>query len=310
MRKILKNKSIIMLIAVVMMFATLVGCSPSNKGTEETEVFNVSITDSTGTTITLDKKPEKIVSLAPSTTEILYFLGVEDKIVGRTNYCSFPESMEAVPSVGKTSDPNIEAIVELAPDLIVASTHVSNEVITKLREVGLNVAFLNEQDGFEGTYSAITNIGALIGEEEAAEAVIVDMKQKVEDVITKVNALGKENKPKVYYAVGYGEKDSTAGGTTFIGEIITLAGGDNVSKDIDGWSISKEQIAENEPDMIIMPSGRDMAEGMKTTAFYKDLKAVQAGELYEIDGDMISRQGPRVADALAQMAKTINPEME
>lgn len=320
--KLLQRKSILLLTSMILVGSTLIGCSsqkvaePSKESVEqsaeqpEKQDFSVSITDSTGMEITLTERPEKIVSLAPSTTEILYFLGLEDKIVGRTKYCNFPETLESVTSVGGTSNPNIEAIIDLAPDLVVASTHVSEEIIAKLRETGVTVTFLNEQDGFEGTYSAIKNLGLLTGTEEAAEKVIDEMKAKVEEAVSKVEALNKENKPKVYYAVGFGEYDSTAGGDTFIGEIINLAGGDNIAKDVEGWSFSKELIAANEPDIIIVPSDTDMAAGMKETDFYKDLKAVKEGKVYEINGDMISRQGPRVADALLEMAKIINPEME
>lgn len=323
--KLLQSKSILLVMLVMITSNLFIGCS-SSKAEEATdpvveqqveqpadkveEGFSVNITDSTGTEITLTQKPERIVSLAPSTTEILYFLGLEDKIVGRTKYCSFPESLESVTSVGGTSDPNIEAIVDLTPDLVVASTHVSEEVIGKLRETDIPVAFLNEQEGFEGTYSAITNIGLLTGTEEEAEKVVTEMKVKVEEIANKLSALNKEDKPKVYYAVGFGEKDSTAGGNTFIGEMITLAGGDNIAKDIEGWSFSKELIAANEPDIIIVPSERDMISGMQTTDFYKDLKAVKEGQVYEINGDMVSRQGPRVADALIEMTKIINPEIE
>lgn len=305
-----KSKAILLVVSLLMLCGALVGCTSTKPNKQLAEDFKVTITDSTGTEINLTKKPEKIVSLAPSTTEILYFLGLEDKIVGRTDYCNFPETIQSVPSVGGTMNPNIEAIVDLAPDLVVASTHVSEEVITKLRETGITVAFLNEQQNFEGTYSTITRMAVLTGSEQKATEVIADMKAKVKEVTEKVENLNKEAKPKVYYAIGYGEYDSTAGGDTFIGEIITLAGGENVAKEVAGWSYSKELLAQNEPDMIIVPSESGIKEGMEATDFYKDLKAVKEGKVYEINGDMISRQGPRVADALVEMAKVINPEMK
>ena len=264
---------------------------------EQEEGFHVSIVDSTGEEIVLTKKPERIVSLAPSTTEILYFLGAEDRIVGRTDYCTFPETIEKVQSVGTTSSPNVETVLSLEPDLVVASTHVSEEVIGKLRELGMSVAFLNEQKNFEGTYSAIENIGKLIGEEEKATEVITTMKEKVEKVSQSAKAFNQEEKIKVYYVVSFGEADYTAGGDTFIGEILTLAGGENIAKNIEGWSITKEQIAENEPDIIIAGTGMNI-EDMKNMDFYKDLKAVQEGKIYEVDNDQIVRQAPRVADAL------------
>ncbi|MGL4345048.1 MAG: ABC transporter substrate-binding protein [Cellulosilyticaceae bacterium] len=316
-------KQCIGFVVAAMMVGSLVGCTTTpntgdsaqveqttQKPAEQAAAFPVTITDSTGTEVTVEQKPEKIVSLAPSTTEILYFLGVEDHIVGRTKYCTFPETISEVTSVGGTSNPNVEEIVALQPDLVVASTHVSEDVINKLREVGIAVAFLNEQEGFEGTYSAIEAIGKLVGASDVAEQVVADMKQKVADTVAKVEALGDKEKPKVYYTIGFGESDFSAGGNTFIGEIITLAGGINIAQDVEGWSISKEQIAQGDPDMIIMPDNKNMPEDLAKTEFYKDLRAVQEGKLYEINNDMISRQGPRVADAFVEMAKIINPELE
>ena len=328
-KKALKGKVISLLLVTFLMGLLLVGCGSKNQGDqtapstspevsaeatsqpEQTadEAFNVTITDSTGTEITLTKKPERIVSLAPSTTEILCALGLEDKMVGRTKYCNYPESITALPEVGGTSNPNVEAIVDLNPDLVVGATHVSEEVIGKLREVGINVAFLNEQENFEGTYSAIEKVGMLTGTDEKAAEVVAEMKQKVADLETALQGLNLTELPKVYYATGFGEGDYGAGGDTFIGEIIHLAGATNIAQEISGWSISKEQIADGDPDIIIVPSGVNMAADMATTDFYKDLRAVKEGKVYEIDGDSISRQGPRVADALVEMAQKIHPEL-
>ena len=293
----------------------VVGCGKrSNEGivtpTPVAESFEGTITDSTGEVITLTKKPERIVSLAPSTTEILYFLGLESKIVGRTSYCNYPASIATVQEVGGTANPNVETVVSLSPDLVLASTHVSEEVVYKLREVGIPVAFLNEQENFEGTYSAISKIGKLTGTDKEAEAVIEEMKAKVEAVRVAVQGANKGATPTVYYATGSGESDYGAGGDTFIGEMITLAGGENIAKDIKGWSISKEQIVEGDPDIIIVPNDGVTLTNMKAQDFYKNLRAIKEGHIYEIDGDSISRQGPRVADALTKMALIIHPELK
>ncbi|MEG0388552.1 MAG: ABC transporter substrate-binding protein, partial [Niameybacter sp.] len=284
--------------------------APESSEVAKDVAYPVSIVDSTGTTITLNEEPQKIVSLAPSTTEILGALGISDKVVGRTKYCNYPETIQDATDVGGTSNPNVETIVALQPDLVVASTHVSDEVIAKLREINIPVAFLNEQENFEGTYSAIENIGLLVGCTEEAKIVVEGMRTQIEETIEKVNALNKEEKPRVYYAVWYGDSDSTAGGDTFIGEMIRLAGGENIAQDVEGWSISKEKIVEGNPEMIIVPAGNGIKEGMETTDFYKDLTAVQEGHIYEINQDMISRQGPRLAEAFVALAKIINPEME
>lgn len=275
------------------------------------QAFPVTITDSTGTEITITQEPQRIVSLAPSTTEILGALGVSDKLVGRTRYCDFPPEVLDAEEVGGTSDPNIETIVALNPDLVVASTHVPDEIISKLRELNIPIAFLNEQENFEGTYSAIENIGLLVGRTEEAKEVVNNMKTTIEGVIERINQLGEDTvAPRVYYALWAGDSDSTATGDTFIGEMIELAGGDNIAKNATMWSISKEQIVEGDPDMIIVPSGKGLKETLTTTDFYKDLRAVQEGQIYEIDDNMISRQGPRLAQAFEALAEIIHPENE
>lgn len=303
-------KKFVAVVLAVMTMGVFIACGNSNiEGNKVDESkFSVTITDSTGETITLDKKPERIVSMAPSTTEIVAALGAEDKLVGRTKYCNYPESILKLPEVGGTKDPNVEKIIELQPDLVVGSTHVSQEVIDKLREDGIPTVFVNEQENFEGTYSAIEKIAQLIGEEDKAKEIVNAMKKKVEDTTKKVEEVATGEKLKVYYAVGFGDYDSTAGGDTFIGEIITLSGGNNIAQDVQGWSYSKEKIVENDPDIIIVPAG--MKESLETADFYKDLRAVKDGNVFEIDRDMISRQGPRVADAFEEMAKIINPEMK
>ena len=318
-----KRASYLLMILSIMCFA-LMGCadgannaseatpvptSEEIKAPEESKGFEVTIIDSTETEVKLTKEPMKIVSLAPSTTEIIAAIGAEDKLVGRTSYCNYPESITSLPEVGGTLDPNVEAIVALEPDLVVGAGHAPEEVVNKLREVGITVAFLKEDENFEGTYSTIEKIGLITGKEEEAKKVIDEMKAKVEKVDADIKALNLEQIPKVYYATGFGEGDYGAGGDTFIGQIINIAGATNIMQDIQGWSVSKEVIAEADPDIIIVPSGSGMLEGMKTTEFYKDLRAVKEGNIFEVNGDSISRQSPRVADALIEMAQEIHPDI-
>ena len=186
----------------------------------------------------------------------------------------------------------------------------SEDVIRKLREVGIPVAFLNEQENFEGTYAAIEAIGLLVGRSEEAAKVVGEMQNKITATIEKVEAVTVDTTlPKVYYMMWYGDSDSTAGGNTFIGEMIRLAGGQNIAEAINDWSITKEAIAEGDPDIIIVPMGYGMIEALPETAFYQDLRAVQEGNLFEVDENMISRQAPRLADVFEDLAYIIHPEL-
>lgn len=298
-----------------MTLGILSGCSLSNKNempeNKEQIVSNAGIVDGEGNTVIVEEEPQRIVSLSPSVTEIISYLGAENKLIGRTDYCNFPETIKDVVSVGDIYNPNLEAIIALEPDLVLASNFGSEEVMSKLKETGIKAVFLYEEESFEGTYAMIEKVGALIHKETEADTTIGQMKKIVEETVGKVAALKSDNRPlKVYYTMEFGEADYTAGGNTFIGDMIALAGGDNIAKDIEGWSISKEKIAEEDPDLIIMTSGRNMIENIKKDAFYKKLKAVKEDKLYEIDEDMISRQGPRIVDAFIALAKIINPELE
>ena len=318
--KILKEKALSILLLLIVMSVFLVGCgteqktqvapSASAQAMEGNgESFHVTITDTTGAEIELIKKPERIISLAPNITEILAALGLEDKMVGRTTYCNYPSSITALPEVGDAYTPNIEMIVDLNPDLVIGATHVSKEMINKLREVGVKVVFLDESINFEDTYSLIEKIGTLTGTEEKATEVVSRMKEKVASVEAEVKALNLTQPPKVYFANDIGEIDYCATGDTFIGEMLRLAGATNIAEEMTHWSISKEQIAEGDPDLIIVPSDSNIAEKIGSTAFYKDLRAVKEGKVFEIDGDSISRQSPRVADALVELAHIIHPEL-
>ncbi len=327
--KVLKNKFMYLLMLSLIMSFALVGCagndevtpSPTTEANKEVtpseepeptdKVFTeVTIIDSTGEEIKITEEPMKVVSLAPNATEIIAALGAEDKLVGRTAYCNYPESVMSLPEIGGTYDPNVELIISLEPDLVVASGHAPEEAITKLREVGITVAYLKEDENFEGTYSTIEKIALILGKEDEAKVVIDEMKTKIADVKAEVAALNLEKLPTVYYATSYGESDFGAGGDTFIGEIIELAGGVNIADEVSGWAISKEQIADGDPDIIIVPAGEfNVLDGMKTADFYKDLRAIQDGNIFEINGDAISRQSPRVADALVEMAQKLHPEL-
>ena len=135
--------------------------------------------------------------------------------------------------------------------------------------------------------------------------VIEGMKEKVEEVTKKVEGL---EKPSMYYVVGFGEKDSTAGGDTFIGEMIRMANGENIADDSEGWGYSKEKIAEKNPEIIVLSDKNDTKDTFTTTDVYKDLEAVKNGNVYEIDQNLLNRQGPRLAEGLEALAKILHPE--
>ncbi|MDD7794985.1 ABC transporter substrate-binding protein [Clostridium sp. 'White wine YQ'] len=296
------NKKVISVIITLISMFVLVSCSDKNEEKKDTAI---KITDSYNREITLDKVPGRVISVSPGATETIFALGSEKVLVGRSNYCDYPEKAKEIESVGEITEPNIEKITELKPDLVIAGAHFSKELVNKLESLGINVAVLYGEDSFDGAYKNIQDISKILGKEKKGQEIIDGMKKKVADVEKKINGL---QQPSVYYVVGFGKSDFTAGGDTFIGQIIAKAGGDNIAKDVNGWNYSKEKIIEKNPQVIVLSDKYNSKEGFTTGEGYKELNAVKEGKVYEIDDNMLSRQGPRQADGLEVLAKILHPE--
>ena len=296
------NKKILAVIISIMTIVVLVGCTKTQEIKKDEAI---KIVDSYNREVLLDKIPERVVSISPGATETIYALNSQDTLVGRSDYCDYPEEATQIESVGQITEPNIEKIAELNPDLVIASAHFSKELVDKIEALGIKVAVLYGEDSFDGAYKNIQDIAVVLGKQEEGTKIVDEMKKKVEEVENKVKDL---KKPSVYYVVGFGKTDFTAGGNTFIGQIIDRAGGENIAKDIDGWNYSKEVLMEKNPDIVVLSDKYDSKSGFITGEGYKDLKSVKEGKVYEIDDNMLSRQGPRQAEGLEALAKIIHPE--
>lgn len=302
-----KNLLLSIFIMLTFLFASCSGASKAPQQKNQAAAYPLTITDSYNRQVTIDKRPERIVSVAPNITEIIAALNAKDRLVGRTDYCDYPQDISSVESIGSLMEPNIEKIVSLKPDIVIASSHFKKESLEKLEQLNVKVVVLNGAETFEGAYETIEKVGQVIGEKEAAEKIVSDMKKKVEEVTAKVKDAPK---PKVYYVISYGKfGDYTAGKGTFIDEAIKMAGGTNIGEDAEGWAYSLEKIVKNDPDIIICSKYFDTKAGISSTAGYKDLRAVKEGKLLEIDNNMLDRQGPRLAQGLEELAKLIHPEL-
>lgn len=269
--------------------------------------YPLTVTDSYDRTVTLDKEPDRVVSIAPNITEIIFALGLSQKLVGRTEYCDYPEEVKRIPSIGTLQEPNIEKIVEMKPDLVIASTHFQKESLAKMEEAGLKVAVLYGEESFEGVYDTIGKVAIMFNANSKAQSIIDDMKKKVSEVTEKVKGKGT---PSVYYVISYGQMgDFTAGKGTFISKMIEMAGGKNAADDVEGWAYSLEKLVEKNPDIMICSRYYDTKKGIEAAGGYKDLDAVKNGKLFEIDNNLLDRQGPRLADGLVELARIIHPEV-
>ncbi|MCK5154310.1 MAG: ABC transporter substrate-binding protein [Spirochaetales bacterium] len=293
----------ILLYTIVSFFAFAEGEREIQPTVSET---GITIVDSYDRTVTIEKAAARVVSIAPSVTETIFALGMGDILKGRTDYCDYPSEAQNIPSIGSLREPDIEAIAELNPDIVIASTHFTNESLEKLTALSIPVVVLADQDSFEGVYHTIENIGHLTGSDEAGVALISSMKTTVNSVIDAVK--GKE-KPSIYYVIGFGEYgDFTAGGDTFIHQIINMAGGNNIASGIKGWSFSLEKIVDSDPDILVCSKFWDAKKSIIEANGYKDLRAVKNNNLFEIDNNMLDRQGPRLAEGLNALAKILHPD--
>ncbi|NLK22411.1 MAG: ABC transporter substrate-binding protein [Epulopiscium sp.] len=306
----------ILLIFMILGTATIfTGCAKENTAIggsgevnkEGDNLYPIVLTDAHGREITIEKEPQKIISVNPDITEIIFALGEQQRLTGKSDYCDYPEEVQNIESVGGIDNPSIEKIAELKPDIVLASRIFTREADAKLQELNIQVLILDSNQSFEGIYDTITTMGQILNVSPKAEAMVTDMKDKVQNVIDKVKD---EPKPSIYYVVGFGEAgDYTAGGDTFIGKMIEMAGGENAARDLEGWQYSLEKIVEQNPDILICSKYYDAKSGIENAQGYKDLSAVKGDRLLEIDNNLLDRQGPRVAQGLEELAKLIHPEL-
>lgn len=253
----------------------------------------------------------RIVSLAPNVTEMIYALGSGDNLVGRTDYCDYPEQAQSVQSIGTLWDPNMETILALDADIAIASSIVDPSFIESLNKAGIKAYQFYEEDSFEGTYTLIEKVAQVIGKQAEGEKIISEMKARAEE-IRKITSMVNMRRSAVFI-IGYGDwGDYAATGDTFLDGVIEAAGGVNAAKDGVAWSISKELLLEKNPDVILL-SGNQGSDPKEEIAYftrlepYNHLSACKNGKVYVIDGDAAQRQGVRTIDTVEEIARLLYP---
>ncbi len=277
-------------------------------------VYPLAMRDDLGREVKIAQQPKRIVSLAPSITEILFAVGAGRQVVGVTKYCNYPpDAAQGREIVGGFSAKSlsVEKIISLKPDLVLAAGATHKPVSEALEAAGVPVFNFDPKD-FAGVYANIVAAGAITGNGPQAEQVVAGMKARVEKVAATVAIIPQDQRVKVFYEV-WDEPLTTAGPGTFIGQVIQTAGGVNIYADVKEQYpvVSTETVVERNPDVILGPSshGEGMtADKISARAGWKGIEAVQNGRVTIIDGDIISRSGPRLADALEAVARGIYPD--
>ena len=271
-----------------------------------TSEFPLTITDFVGREVTIEEEPERIVSLAPSVKELIFAVGAGDKVVGVTDYDTYPEEVADIPKVGGFSGTNIEMVTAQEPDLIFASTLSGQEEVEALENLGIPVLVV-EAKSIDQIYESINLISSINNAEEKGNEIINEMKSKIDEISNKVKDKEKVN---VFYLVD-ANGNWTAGKGTFIDEIINLAGGNNIASDTDGWvQYSLEEIVNKNPDVIITAPHAGNIEELKTLEGYKDTNAVKNNNVFTVSNDdIISRASNRIVLGLEEIAKFLHPEV-
>ncbi len=274
----------------------------------------VVVKDGEGQDFRLEKAAQRVISLAPSNTEILYAIGAGKQVIAREDFSNYPEEVKSLPSVGgNTGKYNLEEIAKLQPDLILASPLTATDVVQSLKAITPNVFVVPNPKDMDGLYTNLKTVGTLTDHLAEAEKLAGQLSERVKAVREKIAPLS--NAPKVYYELDATDptKPWTAGPGTFIDLLIGMAGGHNIGSSLQGeWAqISQEELIVQNPDIILL--GDSLYGGIKPESVaarpgWKDINAVKNSRVLEFNDDLVSRPGPRLVQGLEELAKILHPE--
>jgi iron complex transport system substrate-binding protein len=268
----------------------------------------ITVTDDSGVEVTLDAPAEAIVSLAPANTEIAYAVGAGAKMVAGTSYDDYPEEAKALPKIGDFANPNVEKIASYSPDLVLAAGGIQDKLRTKLEDLGMTV-YVVDPTTYDAVIATIENIGKLAGTEDDAASVTDAMAAARTEVQA---AVGDLPKATTFLEI-YSEPLMTAGTGTFIDDMITIAGGENIGAAAGAGfpNFSTEVLVKTDPEVYIADSGSMSEPGDITKrAGFSELTAVKDGKVFVIEDSIIARPGPRLAEGLKALAGYIHPEAD
>jgi iron complex transport system substrate-binding protein len=306
------KKLVFSFVVIVLLLTLAVSCSSLPLKAAGTST--ITLTDGLGRTVSLAAPAQRIVSLAPSATEILYAVGAGSQMVGRDSFSNYPEKALNLADVGGSmGDYSYEAITALNPDLVIAAEINTADQVKALEDLGLNVYYIANPVDFAGLFQVIQTVGQLTGHEANAKELTDSLSVRVETV---KNTIAKATTtPVVFYELDGSEpsKPWTSGPGTFLDQLVTLSGGKNVGAALNGsWAqISLEEIIIQNPDLILLG---DAAYGMTPDQVaartgWANIKAVKENKIFTFDDNLVSRPGPRLVEGLETLAKLIHPEL-
>lgn len=273
----------------------------------------LTVTDGLNRKVTLTRVPQRIVSLAPKNTEELFAVGAGDRVVGVTTYCNYPPEAREREQIGGFSSKSIslERIVELHPDLVVSAGRIHAPIIAELDRLEIPVVALGAES-FDDLYLELKILGTLVGREKETAALVERLQSRVGAVREIAESIPPQERVSVFYLT-WDEPLTAAGPGSYVGQMIEICGADNIISDVAAQypQISQEVLIDRNPDVIVaasMGSMRRSVEGLRAKPDWSDLTAVRENRVFLLHSDLVSRCGPRLVDALEDMAHAIYPD--
>jgi iron complex transport system substrate-binding protein len=268
------------------------------------------ITDQLGREISVSNNPQRVISLAPNITEIIFDLGQEHRLKGVTTYSDYPEQAKLYPKIGSYVHLDLEKIVALKPDLCIAIKDGNpRSVIMRLEQLNIPVYAVDPRN-LEAVIETVNEIGRLLNVEEKANALSNNMRFGIKQVTDRIKRATYQ--PTVFFQIGISPMVSV-GTNTFIHELIVLAGGQNLAQGETAYPrFSKEQILSLRPEVFIVSSmtNSDSMETLKIQwSKFPQIPAIKNHRLYHVDSNIFDRPTPRLVDALEVLAYLIHPEV-
>lgn len=303
---------------IIFVILSIIYLIPSKQPTPEKEIAappiksEFSSTDSRGKEITLEQKPQRIISLAPANTEILFALGVDEEIVGITDFCNYPpEKVIQKEKVGGFSTPNIEKIVSLGPEIVFATSGVQAQAVERLEELGIKIYIL-EAETVEKLVTEVENVGRLTGKSQEAKELAENLERRVKAVEEQIGGISKEQKPKVFFEIWH-DPLWTAPTRTLIYQVIELAGGQHAVSIEGDWNqvttVDAEAVINANPDFIFLAFENSDPELIYNLSGWGAVSAIKNKKVFSLNPDVINRPGPRIVDALEEIAKILHPDL-
>jgi iron complex transport system substrate-binding protein len=264
--------------------------------------------------VSLDEPAQKVVSLAPSNTEILFSIGAGEQVIGRDEFSDYPAQASNLPSVGGGfGDYNLEAIVDIEPDLVLAAEINTPEQVKALEDLGLTVYYLPNPTTLDEMYENLLTVAELTAHLPETEELVDDLRNRVSKIESLIETA--EDQPTTFYELDATDPSApwTAGSGTFIDTMITMAGGTNIASDMEGQylQISIEELLVRDPQVILLGDAAFgvTPESLAERTGWSGISAVANDEIFSFDDNLVSRPGPRLVDGLEELARLLHTEL-